>query len=326
MAFALTPALAINGIIDMASTEGIKLYDKGSKPLDRDEPIACTQQDLYRALRLIDLRADEYGWNREHDGILWIPKEGDNGEVSLEMITTAYGVVSYDDVRTYEETYIGTETREAQDNHMLYHAIMKSLSKEAKNKILLKKKEYMIDAGPSANLLIKILVRECHLDTNATVSTIRQNLTELDHYMVTVGYDISKFNDHVRVLVEGLETRGAVSTDVMVNLFKGYANAKDKHFKQYIRTKKDAYDEAEGEAPFDESKLMVLAENKYKDMKTNETWNAPSEQEQQLVALQAQIKSLKEKRKRVAAKTQGGDKEKKGSANPGKQHRKPDWL
>ena len=327
-AFALTPALAVNGIIDMASSEGIKLYEKGTKHLDKDEPIACTQQDLYRALRLIDLRAEEYGWNREHDGILWIPKQDANGNVTMELITTSYGVVSYDDVRDFEETYIGSETREAQDNNMLYHAIMRSLSKEAKNKILLKKKEYTTDEGPSANLLIKILVRECHLDTNATVSTIRQNLTELDHYMVTVGYDISKFNDHVRVLIEGLETRGETSSDIMVNLFKGYANAKDKLFKEYIRTKKDAYDEAEGVPPFDENKLMVLAENKYKNMKTNETWNAPSEHEQQLVALQAQIKSLKEKRKRAPTKAQQDDEGKKeqGSEGSGKQHRKPDWL
>ena len=116
-------------------------------------------------------------------GILWIPRDLDDMN-DCDLITQSHGMISFEAIKAYEESYLGTETREAQDNHMMYQSIIKSLSKAAKNKIELRKKEYVIDGTPSANLLIKVLVRECHLDTNATVSTIRANLSRLDEYIV----------------------------------------------------------------------------------------------------------------------------------------------
>ena len=71
--FALTPALAVQGVIDMSSSEGIKLYREGAKALEEKEPIACNPTDLYRVLKAIEMRAEEYGWKQPMSGILWIP-------------------------------------------------------------------------------------------------------------------------------------------------------------------------------------------------------------------------------------------------------------
>ena len=75
VAFALTPALAVQGVIDMTTSEGIKLYREGSKAIEEKEPISCNPPDLYRALKAIEMRAEEYGWMEETSGILWIPKD-----------------------------------------------------------------------------------------------------------------------------------------------------------------------------------------------------------------------------------------------------------
>ena len=325
MAFALTPALAVDGVIDMTTTEGAKLYREGSKAIETDDLISCGPQDLYRALKLIEMRAGEYGWSKEQSGILWIPRDPQDPNSECDLITKSHGMISIETIKEFEETYLGTETREAQDNHMLYQAIMKGLSKEGKNKILLKKEEYTVDGTPSANLLIKILVRECHLDTNATVSTIKNNLSKLDEYMVEVGYDISKVNDYVQSNIQELETRGEESRDIILNLFKGYSNAKDSRFRSYIQTKKDLYDEAMGEPPFNFNQLMVLAENKYKTMKINGQWNAPTEHDKELVALKAEVKRLEKGRA-------GKKEEKQGKTKPKDQKKKkrkstkPDWM
>ena len=327
-AFALTPALAIDGIIDMTTTEGAKIYREGSKGIESEDLIACSPRDLYRALKLIEMRAEEYGWSTPESGILWIPRDPQDPDSECDLITRSHGMITTETITEFESTYLGSETREAQDNHMLYQAIMKGLSKEAKNKIMLKRDEYTIDGQPSANLLIKILVRECHLDTNATVATIRNNLAKLDEYIVTVGYDIGKLNDYVQTNVQELETRGEESHDIVLNLFRGYANAKDSRFRAYIQTKKDAYDEATGEPPFTYNQLMVLAENKYKTMRINGEWNAPTEHDKELVALKAEVRRLE--RGRSKAKSDKGDE--KGSNDEEKKKKKkrksmkPDWL
>ena len=198
MAFALTPALAINGVIGMGSPEGAKLYREGSKGIKKDDLITCGPQDLNRALKLIEMRGDEYGWTQRHNGILWVPRDATDPNSQCDLITRSHGTISTETILEYEATYLGTETREAQDNHMLYQAIMKGLSKAAKTKMLLKQKEFTYEGVPSANMLIKILVRECYLDTNATVANIKNKLGKLDGYIVSIGYDITKMNDYVR--------------------------------------------------------------------------------------------------------------------------------
>ena len=324
--FALTPALAVQGVIDMSSSEGIKLYRDGAKALDEKEPFSCNPTDLYRALKAIEMRAEEYGWKQPMSGILWIPRDLDDMD-DCDLITQSHGMISFEAIKAYEESYLGTETREAQDNHMMYQSIIKSLSKAAKNKIELRKKEYVIDGTPSANLLIKVLVREYHLDTNATVSTIRANLSRLDKYIVEIGYDIGKFNDYVRANIKELEARGEEQNDIIDQLFRGYANAKDAQFRSYMQTKKDLHDEATGAPPFTYEMLMTLSENKFKTMCLEKTWNAPSEHDKQLVALKAEIKRLESKRapgNKAGNKTTQKPREEKRKERT--RAKKPDWL
>ena len=57
---------------------------------------------------------------------------------------------------------------------MMYKCLLNSLSKEAKIKVQVCESEYiiMIDEGtyvPSGNLLLKVIIRESHLDTNAMI-------------------------------------------------------------------------------------------------------------------------------------------------------------
>ena len=51
---------------------------------------------------------------------------------------------------------------------MLYNCIMNSLSKTGKQNLNFWKKQFMIRKYASGNFLIKVIVRERHLDTNAT--------------------------------------------------------------------------------------------------------------------------------------------------------------
>ena len=313
--FSLTPASSIGGIIDYSTTKGRKLYASATSKLE-DDLFNCTAEDLYGFLRALKDRAREYGWDEPGVGILSIPNDPYN-PTGFRSLIDQHGEVNLEEIRRFEVTYIKQQNRSAQDAAQLYRCLMSSLSKEGKKKILVWEEQYMVDGFGSGNLLLKIIVRESHLDTNATSSSIRTKLTDLDRYLPTIGHDIVKFNAYVKLLIDGLKSRGETTQDLLVNLFKGYMICTDKEFVGYIKRKQDQYEEGE---QIDPDSLMKKAADKYKSLLQKGTWNAPDANEQKILALQSEIKKLKRKGGK-------GKSNKKISAQPdGNQSKKPQWF
>ena len=97
-------------------------------------------------------------------------------------------------IAAFERLYLGRQVRPAQDSYMMYQCLLNSLSKEAKIKVQVWESEYIImnDEGtyvPSGNLLLKMIIRESNLDTNATTQSIRTKLSNLDLYIQTINCD-----------------------------------------------------------------------------------------------------------------------------------------
>ena len=69
-------------------------------------------------------------------------------------------------------------------------------------------KQYKINGKGSGNLLLKIIIRETHLNRNATTMVIRRQLSFFNTYINTIGCDITKFNVYDHNLLEGLASRG----------------------------------------------------------------------------------------------------------------------
>ena len=80
---------------------------------------------------------------------------------------------------------------------MLYHCLIGSLSKAGGTKVMVWEEQYNINGKPSVNILLKIIIRESHLDINATTTSIINQLSSLDQFITTIGCDITKFNAHV---------------------------------------------------------------------------------------------------------------------------------
>ena len=224
--FALTPATAVNGIIDYSTAAGRKLYSTATAKVEEDL-FDCTADDLYGFLRAVKDRAREFGWDQTGVGILSIPDDPMN-PTSFKSLLEQHGEITLQEIYEFEESYIDQPSRSAQDTAQLYRCLMASLSKEGKKKVLVWEDQYTINGLGSGNLLLKIIVRESHLDTNATSTSIRTKLTELDTYLPTIGHDIIKFNTYVKLLVDGLRSRGETITELLTNLFKGYLGCSDR--------------------------------------------------------------------------------------------------
>jgi hypothetical protein len=288
VAFALSPAMAIPGIIDFTSRMGKDVFRFSTEKLD-EELYDCHPDGMIQFLQSLSVRALEYGWDNEINGILQIPEDWADVMSETNNLIESYGMITMESVRAFEASYIALQIRPAQDTYMLYKCLMNSISKEGKSKITIWKDQYHVNGFPSGNLLLKVIVRESHLDTNATISTIRTKLSNLDTYMLSIGGDITKFNTYVKGLVESLNARGETTTDLLINLFKGYLAVEDKSFNLYVLRKQEEYDEGGTQT---EDSLMSLAKNKFTLLKDAGRYNMPSAEEEKILALQAELKQV----------------------------------
>ena len=317
--FALTPGLISLDYLDYSQTSAQKLFKNASAALSTT--FDMKPENLKVFLSEIGLRSITYGWHPVID----ISDQPGNLTAPVHSLLTEYGCITLDQVKANAQQYHGYATRAAQDDRMLYNCIMVSLTKEAKDKVLLLSEEYHITGSPSGALLLKVVIRESHVDTNATIRHIRAGLSSLDTYMVQVNSDIDKFNQHVRGLIDALHARGATTEDLISNLFKGYATASNKTFVAYIAKKEDEYDEGQDVKA---DSLMLLAENKYKAMVEGKRWNAPDAQMEKIIALEAQIKKMSHNNKGKKDKPKGNKATERTSntSKLQKKNGKPKWM
>ena len=286
--FALHPADAIQGVIDLTMGEGIKLYQNATRSFYNDPAdfFNCEAPGLHGFLKEVESRASRFGWR---DAILEIPNVITNHLGGTKNLLTHYGELSLEHLHDWETTYLHGISRVAQDTAHLHLCLMNSLTQAGKDKVRLWSDQFILNGRDSGILLLKIIIRESHLDTNATTNSIRTQLSNLDEYIATMGCDIIKFNEHVKHLLEQLNAHGGETQDLLTNLFKAYVSIKDTHFVDYINEKLSRYEEGE---PMEADQLMTLTANKYKNMMIQNQWEAPSPHDTTIQALQSKVEKL----------------------------------
>ena len=323
--FSLTPGKAQQGIIDLTKRAGAILYKSATAKLE-EELYDCHPDGFYQFIKSLKVRADSFGWT-DIGGICWVPIT--HGSTDMKNILNDYGVLTLERVTEHELTYISSSSRKAQDDRMLYECLIASLTIDGKAKLNVHEDEYII-GGPGQNklpsglCLLKVLMRESHLDSNATTGMIRTKLSNLDIELMQNGNDIIKFNSHVQVLLDQLAARGETTEDLLTNLFKAYATCSDHTFVKYIADHQTKWEDGE---TLTAQQLMAKAANKYKILKTKEMWEAPTAQDEKIMAMEAKLNSyLKKdggkKRKQPKDADEKTKKKQKFGEKPGKGKRK----
>ena len=321
--FALTPAVAVTGVVDFKTSEGRKLFSTATYKLDED-PYDCNADGLYQFLKSLSARAEEFGWDEASSGFLRIPIDPTQPLSDTESLIEHYGTIPIERIRQWDMQYLNAEVRPAQDAFMMHKCLMNSISKTGKDKVTIWKDQYTVLGRSSGNLLLKIIIRESHLDTNATTSSIRTKLASLDIYILTIGCNITKFNGHVKLLTDGLSARGQTTNDLLVFLFKGYFAVPDMEFNQWVKRKKENHDEADG-TPITANSLMLLADSKYKlQLESPEGWGIANPQEEKILALTAKIAKMDKIAKRKQPSKEFKKKEKGNGKGPASD--KPTWM
>jgi len=183
--FGLTPSAAHDGVLDYTTVAHAKIYSEAIKPVE--PAFDCTAGGLKVFLSRIADKATGYGWT----AILEVPQDVAHPDDDLMNILTEYGRISIQQVRDHVETYLTNESRAAQESMQLYMCLKASLTKEGEATIMLQADSFTVDNVQSGVLLLKVIINESYIDTNATTRTIRDNLAALDIYMVAIESDIT---------------------------------------------------------------------------------------------------------------------------------------
>jgi hypothetical protein len=162
------------------------------------------------------------GWNLS---VLSLPVDVNDNLGDTQDFLSHYGEINLGNCREHALTYYNQQNRAAQDSMMLYTCVMNSMSRTGCNKITGFRNLYTINGTSIGILLLKVIVRESYIDMNAMMTYIQDQLSRLDEFLQIIDYDIGKFNLHVQSLLEALNTRGEMTTDLLTFLFKGYKAA-----------------------------------------------------------------------------------------------------
>jgi hypothetical protein len=291
--FAATPAkVNSDQIINYGTAQGIKLFNAATEKLPVTFDVNSQGANLF-CYALLD-RANKSGWYSGEGNILTIK---DSAENNRDLIKE-YGRLSMNEIKTQVLTYIDGSNRRVQNSTQMLLCIKESLSDAGKLKIPSEADQWKANGVENGLMLFKYIMQKAVVDTRATSSFFRENLTSLDSYITTIDSNIELFNQYVHVNQDGLRARGETTDDLVINLFKAYLNVADQNFVEYIKTKKNAYDE--GTTNLEPETLMTFALNKYHILVQEKKWKSLSPQDEQLVALKAQYYELKDANLRLS--------------------------
>jgi hypothetical protein len=266
--FALVPG-AIPGVINFGTRQGLAIYSEASRTLYQDpaDSFSVESAGLQTFLSLLKTRGGECGWD------FGVPQDMDDPTVNLLDVITHHGRFTIEHLREFAISYVTNHVRGAQDNMQICKCITASLSLPGFRKVDTWKDHWHYGDIPCYVLLVKVIVREAFIDTQATTRILREQLSSLPTRLAEVKGDIEQLNAFVKLTQDQLAARGETTQDLLANLFKGYLTSGDRVFRSYIEKKQEDYDDG---VVFTVDSLMNLASNKFKTLVQAGKWMAPS--------------------------------------------------
>lgn len=295
----------VDSLLDYSTKYGLALYEQATKSLyeSEEDKFNLDNARVMEFTTAVSKRAKSMGWNSQNQGIITYVVNG-----SYIDIIDDYGRIDMADIHTQSQPfYLSTgakhDMRAAQNNAMMVEMLQNSLTTSARNQVALYKDEYELDDGSGTNTKVvlapayyKIIMRLTTLDTKITNEALRAVIKSLPEYAATVNGDITlihqRFNDHYGMLT----ARGEDIQDKEDILFDTYANVPDPEFRKYMKQKQSAYEENINEmAGTNWLDIMKKATARYTLMKADRhhTWGLPFQEDDQIIALKAEITNLK---------------------------------
>jgi hypothetical protein len=290
--------------LDYGNKQDRDYYKLATEKLEGDP---YNGKNLSLFLKKLDGKAQQFNWLP----LLTYPQG--NPAVNKYLLTN-YGEVTRAEVEQKARGYLGTDNQEEQDSDMIYNCLRKSITDEVYAQVTTEPERYtftinqeVLTDGPC---FLAAIIDHTYTNTKANTEAARENLACLAEYMELLpDSNVERFNAHVREQLETLAAGGETTNDLVTNLFKGYAKAKDKTFREWIRLKKLAYKDGSFTIDLNAKDFMQLAKKHYQDAVLSKEWMRLDEDQQTILALQTEIKEFKaasKHKKKTDPKDRGG--------------------
>jgi hypothetical protein len=149
--------------------------------------------------------------------------------------------------------------------------------------------------------LLKHIFSKAHVDTNDTVSALRNDVSSLDSKIIELKCDLRSFNQHVLQLEHSLAAHGERIDELMPNLFKAYKQVHDEEFLQFIRTHEFHWHATTGGVVVTTKTLMTSVDNHYATREKEGSWKPKyvKTYKERIIALETNIEQMNQRQGQV---------------------------
>jgi hypothetical protein len=290
-AFCLAPAYNNRVPLNYNERRDAQVYYKGCEALEGDP---YNGKGLPEFLARIATKARQFEWME----ILTIDNRN---------FLPNYADITAAQVRQAAMDYQSQNDRRAQNSNMLYNCLSKSITTDIHTKVTTNTARYdlPIPTGPNPDdppeyrydgvCFLKAIIDETYTNTLNNAAVARSNLTNLATYMKALPEsNITEFNAYVKRNTQELAAANETTNDLLVNLFNGYRECKDKRFRDWITRIEDDWLFRRLPLANDGLALLELTENYYKDHVMRSLWMRLDEDQETIIALKAQLKQQKQ--------------------------------
>jgi len=221
--FALEPAALDSAPLNYATKAGLKKYELAMAKLNNEFNGKSTSMTLFKGD--LQMHASKKGRdnNQPNADIIHIPNQAGTRVFNL---VTEYSQLSHDDLIFWANVNIvGQGTRAAQNNANMYRCLYNTTTPELLSRLQLEAHLHHIGETPIAAMYYNQMMGFANVDTEATISLTRQQLSTLDVKMIELNSNIRVFNSYVQELLSKLHQHGTTSEDTLTKLFRGYRAA-----------------------------------------------------------------------------------------------------
>jgi hypothetical protein len=126
------------------------------------------------------------------------------------------------------------QSRAKQNNTMMCACLSKTLTADAKTKLLAHRSDFTFDGVEYAPVMYKVIMRLATMDSVATTQSLRDNLQNLGTFAATVKGDVDRIHAEFDKNYSQLLSRGASVDDPIQILFDTYQVVPCYNFQTYI--------------------------------------------------------------------------------------------
>ena len=296
-------------LIDQETAEGRKQWASATTGLTTKYDGSAVGLRAFMAK--LGLRARKNAWIPLLFSITTGPNETkslilEHGQISIEQVNAQAAA-----------TYSGLPTRMNQAAEQLYEFLSDSLDDATLLKMMDRQYQYVVNGVLDGPSMLKVLLMITSINTRATVSVLRNELTKLPAKMESLGSDVTEFNAYVNSVLTELRAHGAQVEDLLTKLFGAYQTTDDKDFNDNIKRLESDWEENAINLTVEQ--LMNHADGKYRTLVQKGTWKAPTKEGEKLIALtaayEAMVASTKKKDELDKVPTKIGKRGKEGRAS-----------